>query len=262
MKFGATAAEHEAAPKGGSGGTYMRYMKDGDTTFRILQEPDEWIYWYEHFNPGGFSFPCTRDRSTCPGCTSNIEKMQKASYKAGFNVLEGEYVNVYKVPITLAEKIKNRYERLGTITDREYTFTRYKTAGDKTDYDIEGGTPTKIDLSEYKDRIQEIEPMLEASYEEAWGDSNKAKASNTKAQDAEDVDKLREKVEQAQPQDPPSEPEADAKAEGEKEVSESYLRSLEHQELIDFLDQEGAEVPKDVRVQGVNEIVDYLLTQQ
>ena len=41
---------------------YLRYFKNAETTFRVLQEPDEWVDYWEHFNPNGYPFPCTRDR--------------------------------------------------------------------------------------------------------------------------------------------------------------------------------------------------------
>ena len=47
----------------------MKYLKDGDQTLRILQEPDAWKYYWEHFNPSGFPFPCSGERTTALAAT-------------------------------------------------------------------------------------------------------------------------------------------------------------------------------------------------
>jgi len=257
MRFGQKPEEAAQDTRSTGGGNWMKYMKDGDTTFRVVQEPDEWTYWWEHF-AGKLSFPCTNDRDTCPGCRSDNEKVAKASRKVSFNVLEGEYVNVYKVPPLLADKLKLRFDRLGTITDREYTITRYKTAGDKIEYDVEGSTPKEINVSKLE--LKDVEEMLAAAYNEAWGDSNKAKATQQASADAEADAKLKEKMAKAaaeQPQDPPSKPSTDAKAEGETEVSEAELRAMSFRQLLAFLVKEEIDLPEEI--DNTNDAVDWLM---
>lgn len=264
MRFGQTEEEAAADTRGTSGGAFIRYMKDGDTTFRILQESKDWTYYWEHFNPGA-SFPCTNDTETCPGCTSNNEKMAKPSRKVAFNVLEGDYVNVYGVPPLLADKLKLRENRLGTITDRDYMITRYKTGqGDrkKTEYDVESLGEKPIDLSKYD--LHNIEDMLAQAYNDAWGDSNKAKVTQAKAQENESEGKLinlmKNEAKVDLPQDPPSEPEAQSvEAEGE-EVSESWLRSQNKPALLKFLEKQKIEVPAD-ETKSTDTIVDWLIAQ-
>jgi len=73
VRFGKSKTEAAEEPGRGGGGDFIRYLKDGSTTFRILQEQDEWVYFWEHFSPAGFSFPCPRSADDpvemCPGCT-------------------------------------------------------------------------------------------------------------------------------------------------------------------------------------------------
>jgi hypothetical protein len=173
----------------------MRYPKDGTFKFRVLQEPKDWVYFWEHYPPVGFPFPCTNDRKTCPGCISDNEKMKKPSRKVAFNALEGEYVNVWKIPPLLADKLKLRFDRFGTVTDRDYSFTRYKTSGDKTEYDVEGEAPREIDLSKFE--LKEIEPMLVESYNEVWGDSQKVRATEQRIDDAAADAALKERMDKA-----------------------------------------------------------------
>lgn len=264
MRFGQDPKEAAKDVRNSGGGQWFKYMKDGDTTYRLLQNPDDWVYWWEHF-AGQNSFPCTNERETCPGCTSENEKTAKANRKVSFNVLEeGRYVNVYKVPPLLADKFKLRYERIGTLTDRDYTVTRYKSGADKVDYDVEANAPAEIDLSKFE--LKDIEQMLVQAYDEAWGDSAKVKATKQALDDAEAQDKLKARMDKAQaeqPLPPPSEPKADAKAAGETEVSEADLRAKSFPALVAFLTKEGVTVNEDVLETGdVNTIVDWLLVNQ
>src|SRR4249919_133666 len=106
MRFGKSAKEAKKEPAKGGSGDFMRYIKDGDQTFRILQEQEDWVYYWEHYNPMGYSFPCNDtdpdnpNPEGCPGCSSDVEKMKVPSRKIAFNVLQSyngqEYVNVYK----------------------------------------------------------------------------------------------------------------------------------------------------------------------
>jgi hypothetical protein len=125
MQFGMNATEAEAAHAARSGGGYIRYLKDGENPMWILNEPNEWVYFYEHYNPGGHSFPCTQD-DQCKGCNSGIKKMERPGMRVAFNVKQGDYVNAVKVPYAVSEKLKNRYQRRDTLKDREYIVTKYK----------------------------------------------------------------------------------------------------------------------------------------
>ena len=265
MKFGKTWDEVESEPAT-SGGGYMKYFKDGDTTFRIAQEPKDWVGYWEHFNPGGFPFPCTGERSTCPGCTSKNEKMKKASRKIAIQVVEGDYVNVYKFPKTLADKLANRANRIGTIYDRDYTISKIKgknaDGSVKVDYDLEGGDKIPFDFSsvEYKD----VEAMLEAAYNESWGDSDKTAQTQQKLADSEAQDKITEKVkaqEEAQDDKPPFE-EAPPSTPENKVWTEEELLAMPFAQLLDVCKAEGMEVPDDLAASESNKtVVNWLLNQ-
>ena len=263
MRFGKSAAEAAEEPnRGGSGGDFIKYLRDGDTTFRILQEPDDWTYYWEHFSPAGFSFPCNGEED-CPGCISDNEKMKKVSRKIAFNVLQGyngqDYVNVYKVSSTLADKLKNRFARFSTVTDRDYTITKFKTSGDRVDYDLEGNTPTPIDVSKYD--LRNIEEMLATSFDEAWGNPQQAAVNRQSTAAASRETQVAQKVRSltvaptVQSQDPPSEP-AD-----ELEVSEDDLRAMDTGELKVLLKGQGiVDLPEDLGTS--DQIVDWLMATQ
>jgi hypothetical protein len=191
MRFGRSAAEAAQEPRrGGGGGDFIKYLRDGDNVMRILQEPDEWVHFWEHFAPGGVSFPCPRAADDpiedCPGCSSDNEKMKKVSKKVAFNILHSfngtEYVDAFKIGPMVAEKLENRFKRLDTITDRDYTITRYKTSNDRYDFDVEGGTPTPVDLR--KEEWRDIESMLADAWNDVWGDTPQAQANRQTVESA------------------------------------------------------------------------------
>lgn len=270
MKFGKSAAEAAEEPsRGGGGGDFIRYLKDGDTTFRIIQEPDDWTYYWEHFSPSGFSFACPRGadeaEDVCPGCSSNNEKMKKVSRKVAFNVVQGyngqDYVNVYKVSNALAEKLKNRYARQTTLLDRDYTITKIKTSGDRVDYDLEGSLPTPIDVSKFE--LKNIEQMLADQYYENWGDGDRAQKNLAEVNQLSREDEVVAKVRglsvapapKVQPQDPPSEPVAQR---AEKVVEEADLRQMTLEEITLLVKTEvGEPIPPECDTTA--KVVDWLM---
>ena len=265
MRFGKSATEAAEEPsRGGSGNDFIKYLKDGDTTFRILEEPDDWTYYWEHFNPAGFSFPCPREVTDpvedCPGCSSDIEKMSKVSRKVAFNVLQGyngqDYVNVYKVPNTLADKLKNRFARQGTITDRDYTITRFKTSGDRVDHDVDGQLPSPIDLSKYEKK--DIEQMLADSYNEQWGNPAVARETASKAAESVREAAVTQKVRGLSVAPAPRQEEPPFEQAPEKEVKEEDLRQMTFEEITLLVKSEvGDPIPADCDT--TDKVVDWLM---
>lgn len=169
MKFGSKFGDAtRVASTGGGGGKWIKTLKEGETRMRFLQEVEDWVVYYEHYNPAGTAFPCTGDRDTCPGCTSTNERMKSASRKVAVNVVVGQYQDVYKLPITLVNRLKIKSERNNnTITDRDYLIIR-SGKDINTEYDVESGSALPIDLSAYE--LFNIEKMLEEQFNENWPD--------------------------------------------------------------------------------------------
>jgi hypothetical protein len=269
MRFGKSAKEAEAEPsRAGFSGDFIRYLKDGDTTIRILQEPNDWTYWWEHFSPAGFSFPCANEDGNspddCPGCSSDNEKMSKVNRKIGFNVLASwngqEYVNAFKVGPTVADKLKNRYNRLDTITDRDYTITRYKTGADRYDFDVEGGNPSPIDLSKYE--LKDIESMLAEAYDQAWGDPSQAQANLQATATASSAAPAAPVARRATiaPQTPAvasEEPPFE-----EKVYAEAELRAMDYEDLLMVVKRDmGGAIPPST-LTTTDAVVDWLMSIQ
>jgi len=283
MKFGQTwnpDAEEETTT---GSSDYLRYFKGAETTFRLLQEPNEWIDYWEHFNPNGYPFPCTRDRKTCPGCTSNNDKMKKASKKIAVQVLEGEWVNAYKLPKTVADKLANRANRIGTVTDRDYTVFKLQTknadGSTKTDYDVEGGDKIPVDIAALKPKFKDVETILGSMYDQAWGNPDAAMQNKDEAEQDQARSSLKERIaaqqrattEQMQEDRVPlakdpepewaSRPAEDApKAEEPKVWTEEELRALPYDRIVVVAKEEGMDLPDDLE-ETTNAVVDWLLDQ-
>lgn len=251
MKFGKSSEEAKQESRGTGGGqSFMKYMRDGDNVIQVVEEPDKWVWYWEHYNPGGNAFPCTNERESCPGCTSDDEKMAKASRKIAFNALSEydgkQYLNVWKVPKSVADKLETRFDRLGTITDRPYMVTRFKKDNGFFDYDVEGLDKEKPEFN--AEHIVDPETMLAQAYDEAWGDSNKVKNTTVKAKEAQTESSLKAKIKASKPEPKPEPPPS--------EVTEESLRSMSFFELVNFCKENGfGEAQGDT----VDEVVDWMI---
>jgi hypothetical protein len=256
MRFGKSKDEAQEEPgRGGGGGDFIKYLKEGNTTFRILQEQEEWKYYWEHFSPEGYSFPCPRDVDDpiemCPGCSSDNEKMKKVSRKIAFNALHSfngtEYVDVFKIGPMVSDKLENRIKRYGTITDRDYTISKYKSSGDRWDFDVEGGTPTPVDLR--KEDWKDIEAMLQQAWDDAWNSPEK----KVWAEPEEPASRPRVSIAPApQSEEPPFE---------EKVYKEADLRKLDHEVLLKLIKDEMDVVPPATLV-TTDAVVDWMMDLQ
>lgn len=253
MQFGKRASE---APKfeGGSGGGngWMRTLKEGEHRLRFLDETDDWYFYWEHFNPtpGGFPFPCTGDKATCPGCTSGIEKMEKASPKYAVNTKSGDYVNVYKFPTKFFNKMVIRSERnKGTVTDRDYLITRIGT-DTNTDYDVDMMMPSELSQSFFDKRVN-IEEMLMQAFKEAWPEFNLEAGDAAGSDSGSDREPAGQPVERPKQDEPKTKyveatPAPAPKAE-EKEVTEAELRAMTPEDLMGLCISEGIQLPPEAR---------------
>lgn len=258
MRFGMSQQEADEAPRPSSGGgTFIKYPKEGGNQVRILDEPDAWLYFFEHFNPGGYSFPCTRDVKTCPGCTSDNEKMKKASEKVAMNCYDGQYTNVWKFPRkSVADKLKARWERIGTITDRDYLITQIKSKNG-VEYDLEGLDKEPFNFSEVEEYKRDPEELLAEAYDEAWGSDAKSRTSVA----AEAVQQqLDSDGEQVQPKKRAAKKAAAPEPKPETQVTEKELREMDFWGLVKLCKDEGfPEIPRDKDT--VDQIVDWMLEQ-
>lgn len=264
MRFGATKDEVIAA--GGQGTVYIRYLKDGDTVVRLLQEPEgenSFVYYREHFLPGA-SAPCIKGMTDeeCKGCIHPSEKVRSTAARAAFNVVEGDYVNVYSVPQNVFDKFWNRYDRIGTVTDRFYRISKYKTgSGDRArvNYDLDSMSHDEKLPPVDSYQLNDINELLTEKYNFAWNpDKPDAGSNGSNWQRITEVAKA-PGFAQGQSEDPPSKPSSNAKDEGE--VSELMLRRMNKDELIQFCVNQNVQLPMELLIKSEDQIVDWLIKQ-
>jgi len=180
VKFGKRAGKIEQTQSNASG-DWPKNLRDGDTRVRFVEEIEDWIEYWEHFDDQAKFFPCTEDRATCPGCTSDSEKTRKASKRYLATVLDPRTGRVYalKLPMDLANRLSLRNDRNGgTITNRDYTLIR-SGKGLDTEYDVEQEEKVAIDLSVYQDVIDPQE-MLGSQFAAAWPDFDPDRGVSTR----------------------------------------------------------------------------------
>jgi hypothetical protein len=227
-----------------SGSDYIRTLKKGETTLRFLQECDDWVQYREHWTLEGKSFPCTKDRDTCPGCTHPSEKVSRSSRKYAVNVLlkPQDTHMVVKLPVTVANRFEARSERNeGTITNRDYIIIK-SGEGLDTEYDVETGDKYEYSFS---GKLYDIEEMLVEMYENATGESVDDQTPRAKAK--EDI--------------PPSKPQDQSvSADSEEEVvlTEQQLRQMDLFELQKVLQAADLTMPQ---VSTQDELVNYILEE-
>jgi hypothetical protein len=154
------------------GNVWIKNVREGeDMTVRFLTEPDEWYAYREHYDPSVNFFPCIGKDADCPGCSHESEKVQRSSRRYLANALDVEAGAVIplKLPLDLANRLVARYERNGgTILNRDYTLHRMGTGLDTT-YDVTPEDKVDLDLSEYQDKLHDLEKALITQFEDAFG---------------------------------------------------------------------------------------------
>lgn len=231
MQFGTKRSEAKS-DFGDSGDflPYLRNFREGDNIVRFIEEVDDWIAFSEHY-AGGKSFPCTNDRNTCPGCTSEDDKVSRASrkYATNLQLVANDKVLPFRVPMSLAKKLFNRAERNGTITNRDYVVMR-EGKGLETEYDLEQDEKRSVDLGSLKSQAHDIENILLISYNEVWG---------VDAQRVEKASKEQVAQEAAQEEKPPFDT-------GEATVvTEAELRKMTRAQLVTLALAEDIEIDED-----------------
>jgi hypothetical protein len=168
----------KAAVNRGAGGGLLHRVKEGELRVRFLTEPNEWFNYFEHYDPVNKFYPCSDD---CPGCDAGDNPSQR--FLANVVDIESNKVIAVVLPKTLVEAILKRYQRRGTLIDRDYTLMREGTGREDTTYDVEAEEPTRMVLSRYKPLNLKalLEQQLSAGDEDDGDDEDEAPARRRKA---------------------------------------------------------------------------------
>lgn len=165
-------------------------FKEGEArTVRFLHEPfgkTPWVEYYEHYVPGGGGgngayVPCIEN--------CRLDGDIRAGRRWYVNVWDrdSKQVRLLKLTGAMVENLIIKYERRGTILDRDYSITRTG-EGTDTKYHIEAEEKERFDQRNIK--LIDIEGYLDQQAQSYYGGGSrmKARASGIDDEDEEDED--------------------------------------------------------------------------
>jgi hypothetical protein len=163
-KTGSLKKLKETLAKGGNG-TFIKYIpKNGELNVRFIQEPEEWVSYSEHYDMVlKASFPCSGERD-CPGCVSGERKSSR--YLANVvNLDDKDQVIPLQLPKDLANRLVIKYEKWGSVTDRDIELSRSGEGLDTT-YDLDPGAVDRKSIAKYVplDLLKTLEDVYDSVF--------------------------------------------------------------------------------------------------
>ena len=263
MKFGVKAKDYTAPSGDGSSGNFIKYFGKGEKTLRFLEEMSDWTVISNHFHQEKKrSFPCTGDRSTCPGCTSEDERTAKGSIRRIANALDPEtgYVDLWMVPTSCITDLERHSDRDGGITYRDYTIIQYRDKDDFVKYSVDKEDKVPRDLSELK--LLDHQEALNRAYDEVWGDGGEPELQEAKKPSVKRKEPEQWKNKEEAPptfakkkEEPTPEPEEEELDE-DVELDEDELRKMSASQVKKYFKYASVEAPE---TDDVDELVDALI---
>lgn len=275
MAFGVRASEEPVNESKNTNNSWIKWFGKGDTTIHFLNEIDDWYVYWEHFSQtASRGYPCTRDRKTCPGCTSSNEKEAKAAKRYLVNALKEGYIDLYKIPASIKDELNRFAERDGgSIMRRDYTIVRFEKDGG-TKYSVDREDRNVIPEELYAGKLHDFEEALEAAFNEVWGpqdeqpDPSEPKSKPSLAQRTEEIrSRSQERRLAAQTEhtnvhnvpeddDPPFEPAAQEAA--DQVITEDELRRMTLEQIRFVYQMAGLPLPD---TEDVNALADQLVKE-
>ena len=143
-KLGSIEAVKASLKRGGTGNTnYIKHVGEDGMTVRFLTEPEEWFGYQEYYDVENKQFaPMVEGEILPDGVRPSFRYLTNA-----VNV-ETDQVIALKLAKTCANQLMIKYEKYGSMTDRNYELDRHGTGLDTT-YDVTPQSPSKMNLSKY-----------------------------------------------------------------------------------------------------------------
>ena len=148
-----------AASGGGNSRKLLLVREDEPVKVRLLQNPDEWMIFYEHYVPDSKMFVPALDPD--PLSSHPDERVRRTSLRHMANVLNIEtmQVQLLKMNQDLTNRLMMRFNRYETLTDRNYEIVR-SGSGLQTAYDIEPDDVEPMDLSRFSSKLYDMTLFL------------------------------------------------------------------------------------------------------
>ena len=163
-QMGSVKAVKDSAKSGGNG--RMAFIPS-DKTFvvRFLHEPENWIMYSEVYDASTKkSFPVPDDPSMPGYPDADVRRTDR--YLANVVDIDRDTVKAIKLPKSVVNALIVRYEKYGTLTDRDYEL--YRTgSGLDTEYFADPEAPSQRKLDKYD--AHDLEDVLTEAYETIFG---------------------------------------------------------------------------------------------
>lgn len=180
-KMGSVKALKESLKKGGSSlSTYIKNVPSEGITVRFLTEPEEWFGYYEYYN--------AESKNYCPMAQGEVlpdGAKPSFRYLACAVDVESDRVIPLKLAKTAANSLILKYDKFGTIIDRNYELQRHGEGLDTT-YDVTPDAPSKLHLSKYE--VLDLEKVLIDARSNALGETDTEASKATPKMDDDDID--------------------------------------------------------------------------
>lgn len=158
-KAGSIKALKSKLKKGGGGDQFLsRVPADGSIIVRFLEEPDQWVEYFEHFQrdrAGSWSFPCVEN---CQESHEGDDKPKKRYLCNAVDTQENKVVPL-QLPVSAVSSLVKKYDKYGTILDRDYEISKSGTGFD-TEYDVDAEPPTRMNLDRFD--LLDLDGILQA----------------------------------------------------------------------------------------------------
>lgn len=174
----------KAALKQGGGASYMQRIPEEGRQVRLLQEPPDWVRFFEWFDESAGHYKIVTSEMEEEGVIPDGDTISKRFLVSAWDYDE-EAVIPLALPASLAKALDKRYDRNQTLLDRDYDLTR-EGQKKKTEYEAfdDGPSTFKIevdgemvkvkeeDMDEMVLDLEEIVQALVDDQEEGDGDSD------------------------------------------------------------------------------------------
>ena len=178
-KMGNIKALKESLKKGGSSlNTFIKNVPAEGITVRFITEPEEWFGFYEYWNDESRNFvPMAIGEILPDGARASFR------YLASAVDIETDRVIPIKLAKTTANSLILKYDKYGTMIDRNYELQKHGEGLDTT-YDVTPDAPSKLNLAKYE--ALNLEDILIKARESALGE--KDTSQSVSSLDDDDID--------------------------------------------------------------------------
>lgn len=162
--------------KRSSGGGPLRHVPEEGIMVRFLEEPDEWVIYKEGYDKERKKFFLADDDQTA----GDGERIS-TRYLANALRIDDDSVIALKLPSTAVQALLARFDRHGTLMDRDYEIAR-EGKGLETQYLVTPEAPEARKLNKYE--LLDLEALLLEAMAEPSEEDDKPKRRAVKVDDA------------------------------------------------------------------------------